>query len=243
MTNQQQAEEDTGIMFENLGRDLPFIYLVHYAKDQQDALTLLCDTYGSDKGEIANAGRQFNWDTHNYTDYYSSLFAHCRPHIKKVFECGIGTTNPNFTANMGLHGKPGASLRVWRDYFPNAQIIGADLDRDVLFTEDRIKTYFIDQTNSTIIAEFWKNVDLTDFDLILDDGLHEYHAGICLFENSIDKLADHGIYIIEDVQQDDLIQYKDYFLHKNYTANFVNLSRPNLPLFNNNLVVIRKKTV
>ena len=35
--------------------------------------------------------------------------------------------------NMTASGKPGASLRVWRDYFNNAQVIGADIDKRILF--------------------------------------------------------------------------------------------------------------
>ena len=48
-------------------------------------------------------------------------------------------------------GKPGASLRVWRDYFPNAIIYGADIDKDILFAEERIKTFYIDQLDPVAI--------------------------------------------------------------------------------------------
>ena len=33
---------------------------------------------------------------------------------------------------------------------------GADIDRDVLFTEDRIKTYYIDQRDPAAIEAFWQ---------------------------------------------------------------------------------------
>ena len=39
-----------------------------------------------------------------------------------MFECGLGTNNPNLKSNMTENGIPGASLRVWRDYFFNAKI-------------------------------------------------------------------------------------------------------------------------
>ena len=42
--------------------------------------------------------------------------------MKLVFECGLGTNNPDLQGNMTVDGMPGASLRVWRDYFKNAQI-------------------------------------------------------------------------------------------------------------------------
>lgn len=48
---------------------------------------------------------------------------------------------------MGQSGKSESYLRVWRDYFPNADVYGADIDKDVLREEQRIKTSHVDQTN------------------------------------------------------------------------------------------------
>jgi hypothetical protein len=45
---------------------------------------------------------------------------------------------------MSGGGKPGASLYVWRDFFPNAYIFGADIDKEVLFNDKRITTGYID---------------------------------------------------------------------------------------------------
>jgi len=141
---------------------------------------------------------------------------------------------------MGNNYKPGASLRVWRDYFINAKIIGADINRDVLFQEERIETFYIDQTNPVSINDFWKEVKLSDFDFILDDGLHSFDAGLCLFEHSITKLSKHGIYIIEDVQLYDMLKYKEYFLERNFQVDYVSLISPSGPIQNHNLIIIRK---
>ena len=40
---------------------------------------------------------------------------------------------------MGIKGKPGASVRAFRDYFDKAIIYGADIDSKILFFEKRIK--------------------------------------------------------------------------------------------------------
>ena len=74
-------------------------------------------------------------------------------------------------------------MRVWRDYFPNANVYGADIDKDILFSEERIKTFYIDQLNPSSIKDFWEKVNTKDFDLIVDDGLHTFKAGITLFKN------------------------------------------------------------
>src|SRR5262249_49920031 len=150
----------------------------------------------------------------SFADLYARLFDHCRLDVKKVFECGLGTNNPNLASSMGINGKPGASLRVWRDYFPNSVVIGADIDREILFKEERIRTYYVDQTDPKAIDQLWNNVGLDDFDFIVDDGLHTFEAGICFFENSVSKLSCSGIYSIEDVTMWDLIKFKDYFNNK-----------------------------
>jgi len=112
---------------------------------------------------------------------YHGLWNLKRDNILKVFECGIGTYSVDIPSNMGTNGMPGASLYAWRDYFPNAQIYGADIDRKILFTADRIKTFWVDQLSKESITSLWAEVGETDFDIILDDGLHTFEAGSTFF--------------------------------------------------------------
>ena len=144
---------------------------------------------------------------------------------------------------MGSMGKPGASLRVWRDYFPNEIIYGADIDKDILFAEERIKTFYIDQLDSVAIKECWSSINEKDFDFIVDDGLHTFDAGLTLFVQSIDRLSIDGVYIIEDVAINDLIKYKKFFSNSEYEVDYVLMNRPDLPLSDNSLVVIRKRSI
>jgi hypothetical protein len=113
------------------------------------------------------------------------------------------------------HSIPGGSLRAWRDYFPNADIIGIDIDSDVMFTEDRISTYVCDQTKTESINNFIKKANLqpNTLDIIIDDGLHEFNANITLFENTKHLLKDNGIYVIEDfcIINKEQQQFIDYF--------------------------------
>jgi hypothetical protein len=104
----------------------------------------------------------------------------------------------------GVNGKPGASLRAWREYFPQAQIYGADIDRDILFAEDRIQTFWTDQRDPKAIRELWHQLDGVSFDVMIDDGLHEAPANICFFMESFHKLKPGGIYVIEDILPHDI---------------------------------------
>jgi hypothetical protein len=159
----------------------------------------LCDQHGSDKGSRLVGGRAYQWMPHRYCEFYARMFDHCRLSVRRVFECGLGTGNDQFSANMGPGARPGASLRVWRDYFPHAQIHGADIDRSILFSEDRINTYFVDQTSPALIEAMWRDVGEDAFDLIIDDGLHTVDAAETLFLGSFGKLRQGGVYVVEDM--------------------------------------------
>ena len=123
-----------------------FIKVVHNFKDdfknisynsKPNILSELCEKYGSDKGFL-NFGidnKPYSRHPHSYTSYYHSIFNLSRENVKLVFECGLGTNNPNMKSNMTVNGVPGASLRVWREYFFNAKIYGGDIDKDILFQE------------------------------------------------------------------------------------------------------------
>ena len=157
---------------------------------------------GSDKGSSNNNG----W--HNYTTYYYKLFSPIRNEPLHIFELGLGTNNTALPSNMGANGVPGASLRGWKQFFPNAQIFGADIDRNILFSEERIKTFYCDQMSPKEIASMWSHSDLSEqFDIIIEDGLHTFDANVCFFENSIHKLKKGGVYIIEDVKIHNIQMY------------------------------------
>ena len=212
-----------------------------YNKNNTCEMAQLCDKYGSDKGSIKSKGHAYRWTPHSYTDFYSRTFAHCRSAVRKVFECGLGTNNPELNSSMGVSGRPGASLRVWRDYFPEAIVFGGDIDKDILFEEERIKSFYVDQLDPKSIASFWLKVGEDDFDLMIDDGLHTFEAGTSLFSHSVGFLAETGIYVIEDVLRDDLLRYKIFFESFNYFVDYVAMFRPGHSLGDNSLIIIRKK--
>jgi hypothetical protein len=141
---------------------------------------------------------------------------------------------------MGLHGIPGASLRMWREYFPNANIFGGDIDRNILFAEDRIRTHFVDQLSIESIDELAEQFGSNLFDIIIDDGLHTFEANINLFAGFIQCLSDSGVYIIEDVVTAEIPRYEKYFAASDYNTQFINISDFRENNFDNNLIIVRK---
>jgi hypothetical protein len=141
-------------------------------------LNMLCDIYGSDKGSMIDDIKYetYNGYAHNYTKIYSLLFSPLKMEKINILEVGLGTNNTSIPSNMGELGKPGASLRVWKDYFNNASIYGADVDKDILFQEDRITTGYMDQLDKNSIEEFFKNLDLLGFDYLVGYGAKDASA-------------------------------------------------------------------
>ena len=214
----------------------------HYFYNNTNSFDKLCEIYGTDKGYLEFEGiKPYGYRPHTYSTIYHNLFDHCRENIKLVFECGIGTNDVSLPSNMTASSKPGASLRVWKEYFPNSQIYGADIDDKILFQSERIFTFQMDQLDSSSIERMWSKIDKSNFDLIVDDGLHTCEAAFNLFLNSFKKLKNGGVYIIEDVHysylenlKNKLIKYNpEVIILQNKYFNKYNIK-------NNNLILIRK---
>lgn len=109
--------------------------------------------------------------------------------------------------------KPGASLRSWQEYFPNAMIYGGDVQEDTQFEEERIKTFLFDSRD---LKECNKCLNDLKFKIIIDDGLHSGDAQIQTFENLFNRVETGGIYVIEDINQNNLREHiSNLFEEKN----------------------------
>lgn len=210
---------------------------IHY-NSKLNELNYLCQKHGCDKGYFNDYKNFITWNPHNYTDLYYFLFSNNKSNIKNVFELGIGT-NKVFRDGLKRVSRPGASLRVWRDFFKNSNIYAGDIDPKTLFNEKRIKTFIVDQFSSSSIKNMWKKIGVNKFDLIIDDGCHQFEGTINFFENSINYLDTNGFYIIEDIYYKDKERLIKYFENTNFQYFYIQLSSQ----FNhkdNNLFVIRK---
>ena len=88
---------------------------------------------------------------HDYVPIYAHIFRQLGAlQPLRTLEVGLGTRNKNMPSFMSMEGSiPGSSLRAFRDYLPNAEVHGADIDASVLFSEARIRTAWVDQLNFT----------------------------------------------------------------------------------------------
>ncbi|KAB2643430.1 MAG: class I SAM-dependent methyltransferase [Verrucomicrobia bacterium] len=124
---------------------------------------------------------------------------------KNVLEIGVGA--PHLMVPLvGENFRPGASLFAWRDFFQNASVFGLDIDKSILFQDDRIECVYADQSDESSLIEAVSQIGILakdsniKFDLIVDDGSHELDHMALTFKVLVDYLKPGGIYIIEDVR-------------------------------------------
>jgi hypothetical protein len=147
----------------------------------------LFNLYGSDKGKAS----------HRYDLIYDICFDNPAA-VRNVVEIGMGTNNPDLLSNMGSSGHPGASLRAFRDFYVNAQVVGIDVDRSILFDEERIMTFWADQLDTTTLGNL--SLPLQDGEsLFIDDGLHYITANFNTLNFFLGYVKRGSIIIIEDI--------------------------------------------
>ncbi len=142
-------------------------------------LKALATLYASDK-----------WNTHWYALHYE---AHFRPIRKKrliVVEIGIGGYSDPLSG--------GGSLRMWRTWFPHAQIHGIDICDKSAHAERRIKVHQGSQTDTAFLRTVIDQAGRPD--VIVDDGSHRNSDVIATFQFLFPLLADDGYYVVEDTQ-------------------------------------------
>lgn len=141
--------------------------------------------------ELAVLHKTDKWDHHFYTEHYEKALQHLKDETFNLLEIGIG--------GYEYPDRGGNSLRMWADYFPNANIVGFDLyDKSKISKQPWVKAYKGDQ----FLAPDLEAVHAQEgpFKVIIDDGSHINRHQVFSFETLFPLLADDGIYIIEDTE-------------------------------------------
>tara|TARA_R100001163_G_C5061806_1_gene198743 strand:- start:1336 stop:2211 length:876 start_codon:yes stop_codon:yes gene_type:complete len=147
---------------------------------------------------------------HNYSNFYFEILRSfiAEKRVINYFELGLGSVDPSYAGGDVL-GANGGSLLAINDFlnpvingnkYKHGNIFGADIDGTIKINNPEIKTFQCDQTCPKSINSLWNNKELKDieFDLIIEDGLHELAANIHFATHSLHKLKPGGIFIVED---------------------------------------------
>lgn len=161
-------------------------------------------TFGQpDTSELESLLRYYGSDKptrHDYHLVYAPIFADIGS-VTCLLEIGLGSNNEDVPSNMGKTGRPGASLRAFRDYLPGCNVYGADVDERILFSEDRIVTSRVDQTDKVSMRALAARLP-EGLDLVIDDGLHSPNANLAVLLLGLEKVRQGGWIVIEDVSLD-----------------------------------------
>jgi len=127
---------------------------------------------------------------HRYTRHYQKFFQQWRKDAFVLLEIGIG--------GYAREGAGGGSLRMWKQFFRRAQIVGLDIEDKRFAEEDRIRVYQGDQSDAELLRRIVDEVGRPR--IIIDDGSHFSHHVIATFEVLFPLLVSGGYYVIEDTQ-------------------------------------------
>lgn len=154
-------------------------------------LNRISELYPSDKSKVYG---------HDYIPGYSEIFDNIRSKVKNVLEIGIGCLDHETAMKRGCNYKSGNSIRMWRDYFMNANIYAIDIfEAGMIYNEERIKTFVADQSNARDLKRVMDNIG-SNIDIIIDDGSHRAEHQRFSFEFLEKYLTSGSIYVIEDIQ-------------------------------------------
>lgn len=156
---------------------------------------------------------------HKYcSEFYDEAFKHYKDTATDILE--IGCWN-------------GGSLVLWNQYFPNANILGLDIEdrivKETIKGLDRVHFLKSDAYDDNTIQK------LGSFDIIVDDGPHTFESQLKFVKEYSKKLKPGGILVVEDILQLEFCPEFEKVVPENMKFETINLlgktSKPDNILF------------
>ncbi|MET9021343.1 class I SAM-dependent methyltransferase [Actinopolymorpha sp. NPDC004070] len=148
------------------------------------------EAISDDLCKLARHYKTDKWGGHRYAQHYQRHLQHLKNERFNLLEIGIG--------GYSRAGQGGASLRMWKQFFPKAEIYGMDIQDKSFVDEDRITTFVGDQSDPDSLRAIAEKIG--QLDVIIDDGSHRSPHVRTSFETLFPLLVDGGIYAVEDIQ-------------------------------------------
>lgn len=148
--------------------------------------------------------RSDKYDLGYIEHFYNEYFTPRKESVSRILEIGV------------LHGH---SLLHWHDWFINAQIHGVDPHPYYHSTSSRINLHITNAYTKAFVDSFPKN----HFDIIIDDGPHDFNSQLFFCEHYINLVKPGGLLILEDIID---LNHTAVFLDKlaDYKTKVVNMA-------------------
>ena len=137
-----------------------------------------------------------------YSCAYNDTFLSLREDIKLLFEIGVNR---------------GGSVRVFKEYFPNALIVGLETNKNCVVNEDRIAIEIGDATDKSFINNILTKYNKPD--IVIDDGSHKSKD----IKTSFKLLYPHTktSYVIEDLGTQTKSFQEGYYINDSIPATVI----------------------
>ena len=137
--------------------------------------------------------------TDNFSEAYNQLFTPIRNDIQLIFEIGVNR---------------GGSIRAWKEFFPNAKIVGMDIEPNTYFEDDRISIEIGDASDKFFALNMIKKYGYPD--ILIDDGSHfssDIKKSLEIFFPYVKKC-----YVIEDIGTQTNLYKNGFYINDNAPA-------------------------
>jgi hypothetical protein len=166
--------------------------------------------------------------SHSYIPIYEKLFSEYRNKHIKLVEVGIFD---------------GGSLYLWNQYFTNATIIVVDSRKWTNYDKNKFDQMLRDNRNISYINADATSNNLADnfdsIDIFIDDASHKLKDQQKTFSIMWNKISNDGLYIIEDVKPEHIVELYDYLQSYNVDSEIIDL-RHNKGRYDDVMIVCRK---
>lgn len=182
------------------------LYFRSYLPDN-DYLEEIVEELTKEEGKLNYIGIKYNTDkasimiekdafrlSHDYLRHYEKVLGSIRGNVSRLCELGCGQ---------------GASLKMWKEYFPQSVIVGVDIDSAAKrFEKEGIEIVIGNAASMNTIAAL--GLSYGEFSVIIDDASHAWGDMRISFENLWDCVEKGGLYIIEDIYCGSQGSFPDY---------------------------------
>ena len=140
--------------------------------------------------DIARRTGTDKWGTHFYTPHYEQHLHHLRDDEFVLLEIGVG--------GYARTRQGGGSLKMWRRYFRQAEVVGLDIEDKSFLDRPRMTTVQGDQSDPEVLTAIVERFGVPR--VVIDDGSHRPEHILATFATLFPLLPDGAVYAIEDTQ-------------------------------------------
>lgn len=177
---------------------------------------------------ILQEQNQFRTDkgtSHFYLEVYDTLFEPYRFTDGAILELGV---------------QWGGSISLWSHYFSFKKIVGVDIAKYLEHMPSRTNIQYIigDAYTPDMVASL--ETAFKSFDIIIDDGPHDYHTQEFVIHNYSPLIKQRGLLIIEDVNRDNIhnLVQEIYKLSRPYNLTVMDRNSSQPSMWNDNSLII-----